>query len=317
MPPLPERTLRVMAIDDFQLARTSAGEYLVEDLLPVGEVNLIAGPSGAGKTTLLLQCLAEFIRGGLVLGKASHPAQVAYIGCDRSTASIRKTFRRVGLPWGAFPVYSLRDDTTEPTMRAIEGWIAREAPETRLLVIEAIGALVPDGKINDYALVAKFLGSMGRWATNHRASILGTTHAAKVKENERYRNPRQRILGTVAWAGFTDTVITIEPQSPDDVDDQRRIVLVEPREAKPYSLNMVFDPDGRLITQDEEIDRTFNSFMDQQLDKLPFDRAIRTSALHEAGKEVGLTNAIVDKWIPSALERGVLRRVRQGMYFRI
>ena len=73
-------------------------DYLIEDILWKGTLNLIGGPSGVGKTTWLLPLLKDWSEGLPVLnGKASKPCPWVYVSSDRGLRETNRTLARLGL----------------------------------------------------------------------------------------------------------------------------------------------------------------------------------------------------------------------------
>jgi len=68
-----------------------------------------------------------------------------------------------------------------------------------LIYIDGFTAFVPGGYLNNYAIV----GSGSRpstMGTEDEITIIGACHTTKVKEGEKFTNPRQRIAGP--WLGL-------------------------------------------------------------------------------------------------------------------
>jgi hypothetical protein len=88
---------------------------------------------------------------------------------------------------------------------------------------------MPDSKsgaTNDYRSVADFLANLTSLCVREDITIIGVMHSPKMKEDEAYGNPRQRISGSVAWAAYCETVVLVEPVSPDDPNSPRRLLIL-------------------------------------------------------------------------------------------
>lgn len=228
--------------------------YLIDSLLKAGKVHLLAGPSGSGKSTWLLETLAmEWSKGQAVLGYPSHPAPWVYISADRNTDSVLETMERIGIPEDAVRIYSMTDahgllDISDVIRRCL----AME-PKPELVVIEGMASLLK-GSHNQYQVVAKFLQTLGLICTEKDITIIGVLHSTKCKQGEEFLNPRQRILGSVAWASYSETVLLLEPLGLEqDGTTPLRKLFVLPRQTKEFSIDLQVDEKGRLRPVDTKI----------------------------------------------------------------
>lgn len=222
-------------------------EHLIDHLMPAREVHLVVGPSGAGKTTWLVTFLNNWSQGASVFGHASHPAPYRYISLDRSKSSVLRTLDRLGVAHDAFPFYDAPPSVTSATaLTQIIADAKKKHPETKLFVVEGIATRVPDGKANDYKIVADFLLALRRLCEQLDITILGVAHTTKTKGEDKYENPRQRIAGSVAWGGFSETIIVLEPKDAADPEDNTRELMLLPRNWKEQVFEYAFE-DGLLV----------------------------------------------------------------------
>src|SRR5438445_332753 len=63
-------------------------QYIIEGIMPAGQVHLLAGPSGGGKTTLVFQMMEAIAKGEEFLGHKCKAVPQAYISCDRNIESV-------------------------------------------------------------------------------------------------------------------------------------------------------------------------------------------------------------------------------------
>lgn len=223
---------------------TSAiSEYLVDEIFPTREVHLIGGPSGAGKSTWLLQMMDDWRQGKPVLERASHPQAFLYISADRSRLSVHRTFARVGLDLSQFPFESMETLSSHSLLTVLRASLSRR-PETRVFFIEGFQSFCRN--MNDYDSVNKFLTEAGKFCVDKNITIFGVCHASKTKKDEGYENPRQKINGSVAWAGFAETIIYIEPKVADDPNNKSRTISILPRNLSETQFTLEFK-DGRLV----------------------------------------------------------------------
>lgn len=286
-------------------------KYLIDGLIPEREVSLLAGPSGGSKTTWLFQTLQLWRAGQPVHGHGSHPCPFVYISVDRSQESAEETMERVGIDPKTVPLVRGVEDDVIGIEQAMQ--LSRVlVPDVRFFIIDGFATLVPGGKTNDYATVAKFLRGITRMCKKHDITILGIVHAAKTKENEKYLNPRERILGSVAWAGFSETLFFIEPTAPDNAVDKNRLLEILPRQAAQEKFELELDGRGRLIpsTRRVTVDNDLVAFLDQ----IPADGEFSADEL-AARLRIGRTK------VYSLLERlqdnSAVKRMKRGIYCRV
>lgn len=290
-----------------------ARPYLIEKLLPAREVSLLAGPSGGSKTTWLFQSLQLWEKSQPVHGCASHPCSFLYFSIDRSMEAAQETMDRVGCK---YPIISGVEEDIETIEQVIMRWERADA-SAKLLILDGFATLVPGGKTNDYHVVAKFLRKVTRLCKKHDITIIGIVHAAKTKENEKYLNPRERILGSVAWAAFSETLFFIAPVEADKIEKDFRLLEILPRQGKNQKAELQLDDRGRLIPSQraETLDVELITF----LDKLPIENEFRAEEL-AANIGVGRTKAyailkrLEDNFAIERVKGGGFRRAKSTFF---
>lgn len=301
-------------------------QYIVERLLPKGRVNLIGGPSGSGKTTLVFQLFEALSKNEPFLGRKTTPVNWGYISGDRSAESVHETMRRVEVH---FPVFSLVDNDLVgqdlitkiiPRLRAVIG----HTPD--FLYIDGFTALTPQGKINDYAITAKWLAQLARYCARFKVTILGACHTTKTKQNEMFTNARQKIAGSVAWAGFSESVIMIEPPEkfPRGSDGSERMITFLPRNYPQEVLEARFNSKGRIelveeeAEEDELIKPTRQLKMDAIAQGMMFDKnpgdVLEYAILKAFAMGAGASRSSFDKWVKAQVDIGYFQRADKGEY---
>jgi RecA-family ATPase len=214
--------------------------YLIESILPRNEIHLIAGPTGAGKTTLLFQMLLEWEKGRDVFGFASHPVPWAYVAADRKIRSTEATLKRMGIREGAIKMIPARDEK----MTAARILDACAEVGARLIVWENFGSF-PEQPCR-HAQVKHFLFGLDPFVERDDLTIIGVMEETKMKQRDKYENPRQRISGVATWGHLCDTIFIIEPSNLEDPSNARRVLYICPRNTAGLKLNLEMQSDGRL-----------------------------------------------------------------------
>ena len=222
-------------------------DFVIEDIFPVGEIHLIAGASGAGKTTWLIKLIESWMHGNSVFGHKSHSRPFVYISGDRSDAGIRRTFNRVGVDYKKIPIYSLKPADRTLSFVDVLKKLKAIQPDLEVFFVEGIAARVPNGKLNDYNIVSNFLLDLQDFCAQNGATVIGVIHTAKTKEGESYQDPRQKALGSVGWAGYSETIVLVETTEADRPDLQTRRITILPRNFKAEIFQLEFGAEGHLV----------------------------------------------------------------------
>lgn len=298
---------------------TPSPDYLISQIMPAREVHLLAGPSGVGKSNLLSYILPTWLEEGELWGFRCHPPArgqgAIVVSCDRSEESIQRNLDRHGLtkPW---PFVAARMIPGDDRLKSVMDWVRSHHPEVRLLVVEGIARLVPEGKISDYAIVAEFLERAQFYCKSYNLTLLGTAHATKTKDTEKFPNPRQRILGSVAWGAYSDLVIVMDPEDPEDVRNKNRVIHVLPRDAEEFVVKMC-NSGGVLKSVDEEAEDQMDSLMDQELGKIPAGAVVSTLEFVRIAFNLSLSRPTCERWISRTVMQGRLQRVGRGKYAKV
>lgn len=181
-------------------------EYIVDPILPVGQVHLFHGDSGANKTTMLAQMLRQIQNAEPVFGYPSVAVPMIYISLDHDEGDTIGRFQAAGLT--DLERYYLDE---VPNVDINHCWNLIK-PHHKLIIIEGIAAIAgKEGRdLNDYIKVRSFLALLKQRIRPHGQAIIGTTHESKPGKAGPQASIRQRILGSVAWGAYASTLIGIE-----------------------------------------------------------------------------------------------------------
>lgn len=293
-----------------------AVKYIVEDLLPEGQVHLLAGPSGGGKTSLAFQLFKALEKPGerWVGREIVRPQTWAYISGDRTARSVSETQERIGVK---FPVFSLVDrnligkNLADSILPQLSTW---NGGKPDIIYIDGFTALVPGARLNEYGVVAEWLGGLQRYCDKQNITIIGACHTTKTKENEKYKNPRQKVAGSVAWAGFSETVILIEPPDDENAPANLRNVSLLPRNKPEEFFQMAFDDNG-VLQMPEKIEQE-TAVADMILPALfkGLEGRIDYGAIMKKAVSQGLSRRTFDRYIARMVTDGKIERLGKGRY---
>ncbi len=192
-------------------------------------VTVFAGAPGVGKTTMMAEWIQRWRTGRTICGHATNPAAAYYfIAADRSWASHQQWFNAVGYP--DIPHYSVVND---PTFNSIDLLKPHEAPAqfARILdrlqpipgssvFIDPVAPIYIAGSTNDHRAVARSMVEFHVQTEQRQINLYLTAHFAKQRADPRelYARPQDRVSGTHAWQGFSDTIVymvdPLPPQQP-------------------------------------------------------------------------------------------------------
>jgi len=295
---------------------------IVETLIPRNLIHIIAAPVGIGKSTLIFQMCGAIDTGGSFLGYNTSPARVVYITADRSQAETRASMARLGMSALPIKIVSIKD-TIGAKIPFLETLVRDNCKPGDLCFIEPLNFFHRDGEnktgnVNDFIQVAHFLMRIGKLAIQEKVTIVGSLHSSKAKVGEGYAVAREKILGSVAWAAFTSTVIIIEPNAPDQTEDPGRSIHLLPRNSAPKVLNYMADPaNGMLVPMSATaIGKSAGLWtkMNEQLQTWPSNKQITSADILTWAEFVGLSRATAFRWLKQTVEDGKLECVEHGVY---
>lgn len=220
--------------------------FLIDKVLPAEEVHIIGGPSGSGKTRFAFRLIQSWAKGEQFHGHVCHPVPFAYVSCDRSLDSVKRTLDDLAIPHTAFPIYSDVDDNLN-NIESVIVKIRAAHPKVEVLFIDGFLSLLPGGKINEYGTVSSWLKSLNRTCKKLHITLVGIVHTSKVKEGEAYLNPREQLMGSAAFAGFADTIIVLKPMDVEEITTQRRRLWLLPRGSAAELYEYEFNGKGELL----------------------------------------------------------------------
>lgn len=296
----------------------------IQQVLPAKSISLLAGASGVGKTTLLAEWSVRFRDGKSIFGHAVNPqAFVGVLVVDRRWSSHRQWFAAAG--WPDIPHYSYQDDEgldwnrfhlkTELVNLLAHGIDKMQAPRGALIIVDPISMFVP-GNLIDYKATAIGMGAISRYAEKRGITILGTAHMAKQKGDtkDRYKRPQDRILGSMALAGFTDTQMYL--LGPEDTDEEYYAFGWVPHHAPAATFELQRDPENGLF-----VPYYSHSKDSDQLGLLQYIPEARDGVptgdiVDYGGESFRLPRSTVYRYLQELKKLGYIKQPKAGRWFR-
>jgi RecA-family ATPase len=289
-------------------------QWIIEKILPVRRVHILAGASGSGKTTYLFQHLPMWEKGLAIHGHASTPAPWVYISCDRPPEETVDTLERVGVDPGSIRWMSLLAPEFKhlTTANSLIDHVKKTYPDARLLVIDAFYVLTPDMKYNDNGAVKTFLTHLAVLCQQHNITIIGTAHSPKMKDGEGYLEPRQCILGAIAWGAFCSTVLYIKSVHPEDVENDERNLVILPRNGKGESYDYLMSDKGLVAAPSKKKENPAD-YIREYIASIPVGETFETQDAIQAG---GASRQYTATILRDLSKEGWITLERRGIYRR-
>lgn len=299
---------------------------LIEGLIPTGSICTLAGASGVGKTCLYATWIKRWLENQTIVGKKTRkPAEIGILCGDRRWQSHRQWFDAAGIPEDAIKHYSLRDDESFP-------WTdLRQTPKVKDMFSRALDKLnlapdslvIPDplalwipGKVNDYKDVAIGLGVIDNVIKPRDLTMLGIFHQAKqiADKSQQYKRPQDKILGSAAQIGFSDTAMYL--LGPEDLDVPYYGFGWVPHNAIADTFKFTRDAWGLFVpyTPHEDLDS-----VEHVHDIVPADTTGATVPQIEHQLEslgVKLTSRTIYRCLKKLMEDGRIQQPSRGKYRR-
>jgi len=295
---------------------------LIEHLMPHGSISTLSGASGVGKTAFLASMIASWQKGEQLFGfTTSIPPAIGVLAVDRPWRDHQAWFDRAGC--APFPHYSpwdedyqweiLRDHKALP--KTFGGLIdSLKLPLGAFLIVDPISIFIP-GRLFDYRDMAIGLGLLGQELKKRQLTTLGIFHIAKQKgnRNERYLRPQDRILGSAALLGYSETAFYLV--SPEEAERRTYEFGIIPHQLKSTTLQYTRADNGLFVPAE-----FFDDVQEQEaaLNILPPDGASLTTAqwVLQIQRLLRVSSASAERLIRDLKRAGRIVRVGRGQYRR-
>jgi hypothetical protein len=199
----------------------------IPGILPFGTLTIFAGAPGVGKTTMIVDWMQRWRDGRSICGHPTHPpTHFYYVGADRGQTreafyaqlghADHVTFFSVVLAESGIDYTKFQ--SPDHGSQLLTHVICQLDPiPGSHLIIDPLAPLFITGDQNRARSVASSLIGMSRLIEERQINITGAWHFSKQKINktDQYRRPQDRISGSGAVVGFSDTQIyLVDPEPP-------------------------------------------------------------------------------------------------------
>jgi hypothetical protein len=284
-----------------------------------GSVNLLAGAPNLGKTALLAWMLRQFRDGGPIFGYTpSPPPTIAIISVDRSWGQSSKLwFDLVGYP--DIRHYSLQDDLTfqidrlgfkQQRMAILAECLDRLALPWGSLVALDPAAPFLGGNLLDYDACMVACTKIRRLCLQRGLTILGLSHAGKLKSNpkDRYQKLEDRIIGSAAQFGYTDTAMYLA--SPEETGEPFYTFLWAPHHAPKAFFKLARTDEGLFVPWVDQSDEERGRIL-RLIPELPEDIPLADLLLECLDF---ISRATLHRRLQDLLTKGHILRTSKGRY---
>jgi hypothetical protein len=274
---------------------------------------------GVGKTAFLAWFLTQIRRQGDVFGHT--PAvlpKIVVVSVDRSWHQSSKLWFDL-VDWPDIPHYCLQDDDAfNPDRlenRRARLVILREAldhlaplPFGSLVLIDPIAPFL-GGNLLDYDTCMVACTRIRRVCRERAITVIGVSHAGKQKNDkrERYLRLQDRIVGSTAQFGYTDTAMYLA--SPEETGEKFYTFMWNPHHAPAAAFPMGRDLQGLFVPWLESVDASEEAALLQAFPAAP--EVISPAALVLAS---GLSRSSVMRRLRALIQEGQVDQPEYGKY---
>jgi hypothetical protein len=233
----------------------------IPGIIPFGSLCLFSGASGVGKTILKAQWCAALLRGDPILGIPTNPpSSIGYLAADRPWfPTYASAFSTAGVP--DITRYCLMDPGSGYDPRALRAGnhsafdffdqclnTLDPAPGS-LVFVDPFAPLFIHGDQNNARNVAISLQWIRRCSQVRQLTLVCDANVAKLKADEDFKRPQDRISGSGAFLAYADTIFNFsEDAKLNGAAASTRTLMWQPRTGPFGEQTFNFDPVTRMFT---------------------------------------------------------------------
>ena len=296
----------------------------IPGIIPFGTLTIVAGAPGVGKTAMLAEWIQRWRTGRTICGKLTNPPTAFYfLAADRQWQSHQVWFDSVG--YSDIPHYSLADDalfnldSLRHPQKAYDCFQycfdkLNPIPGSHLFVDPA-SPLFIGGDPNRARDVAAAMLKFSRVCQDRALNPTASAHFSKQKSDsrEQYARPQDRIAGSGAFSGFSDTQIyLIDPVPPKQPYHTLGWV---PRHAQPEEFQFTRNDQGLFVPYE---DYTEQNDTEAVLDCIPYEPLATEGIInrvHAAYPDWSVRT--IERRLRTLLKQARIIKVRRGVYCRV
>lgn len=311
-----------------------------------GSINILAGASGTGKTALLVQWAVAFRDRGMLLGHQCQPVtDIGVITADRSWVTgwgeraegeiqygTRRWFELAG--WPDIPHYSLQDDRNfrASRLRKKADRVGILADNLAQLGLRPYGLCFIDpitpylgGDLNNYDACFSALTEVRALTRDLKLTIIGGGHAGKqtADPRRRYIRPQDRIAGSTALLGYSDTQMYLSAPCELGRDVTHYALDVTGHHAPPMTFTLERQPNGLFsvpVPASLPSDTPQTIPKDDLLSWLPEEgegaKFLDILEIAAQDARLNISRSTLRRWLDQLIDEGLIEKVGHGRYRR-
>lgn len=295
----------------------------IPGIMPFGSISTFAGASGVGKTAMYASWIRRWLDGKDICGhKTNPPTEIGILVGDRRWESHKQWLVTAGCA-DRVKHYSLRDDSSfdwhglrgaikvpDLFSRALDKLAL--APGS-LLITDPMPLWIP-GKVNDYKDVAVGLGALDKILKPRDLTNLGIFHQSKQlnDKSQQYKRPQDRILGSAATIGFSDTAMYL--LSPQDMEESYYGFGWTPHNALAETFEFTRDAWGLFIPYRNSQEQTERDLV---LECVPYEPLATIAIIERTAAATLLSKRTIERRLKDLLQQGHIVKVSHGVYVRV